>query len=111
MLLLNSERIGHLVARSLENTSTELVSCTIERSNISKLKTKSTLSFMWCYFSVFNAKLLPANTTLNDVQFPGETKLNFSDVRGLAQIAIPSDILYQFTGKWSFKLLNYTCTA
>ena len=50
-------------------------------------------------FSVFDAKLLPANTILNDIQFPGETKLNFSDVRGLAQIAIPSDILYQLTGK------------
>ena len=99
MLLLNSERIGHLVARSLDNTSTELVSCTIERSNIGNLKTKNTLSFMWWYFLVFDAKLPPTNATLNDIQFPGETKLNFSDVRGLAQIVIPSDILYQFTDK------------
>lgn len=54
-------------------------------------------NFLHDFISVFNAKL-PTITTLNaknDIQFPGETKLNFSDVRGLAQIIIPTDILNQ----------------
>ena len=56
--------------------------------------------------SVFNAKL-PTTTTLNtnnDLQFPGETKLNYSDVKGVAQISIPTVILNQFNieGKYTY---------
>ena len=54
--------------------------------------------------SVFDARL-PATTTLNtnnDIQFPGETKLNYSDVRGAAQIVIPTVILNQFSSEGTY---------
>ena len=51
------------------------------------------------FISVFDAKL-PANATLNatnTIKFPGETELNFSDVRDVAEIVIPTDVLNQFS--------------
>ena len=53
------------------------------------------------FISVFDAKL-PANTTESNLEFPGETKLNFTDVRDAAQIVIPAGVLNQFTsnGEW-----------
>ena len=44
---------------------------------------------------MFDAKL-PANTTESNLEFPGETKLNFTDFRDVAQIVIPTDVLNQF---------------
>lgn len=51
-------------------------------------------------FSVFDARLPATTTTLgtnNDIQFPGETKLNYSEVRGTAQIIIPAVVIDQFS--------------
>ena len=51
------------------------------------------------FISVFDAKL-PANATLNatnTIKFPGETELNFREVRDVAQIVIPIDVLNQFS--------------
>lgn len=98
MLLLNLERIGHLLARSLDRTSTELVSCTIERSNIGNLKVLNN-SVLHDFISVFDVKLPTVTVLDNNIQFPGETKLNYSDIRGTAEIVVPTVILNQFSSK------------
>ena len=51
---------------------------------------------------MFDARL-PATTTNNGIQFPGETKLNYSDVRDAAQIVIPAAvILNQFSSEGTY---------
>lgn len=59
---------------------------------------------------MLNAKL-PAAATLNinNIQFPGETKLNYSDVRGIAQIVIPTVILNQFSSEGMYICIMYVC--
>ena len=56
-------------------------------------------------FSVFDARL-PATATLgtnSDIQFPGETRLNYSEVRDTAQIVIPAVIIDQFSSGGMFE--------
>ena len=53
--------------------------------------------------------MFSATETLNankGVEFPGETELYYSDVRGAAEISIPTAILSQFSSEGMHKYVD-----